>query len=180
MAIAAEIGERASEEIHQARAKGGQARLPIACAKGCSHCCYLRVEITEAEAEVLAAAITGSGLSRQAEVRKRASAVGSLPLEERLRARTPCALLAADGACSVHARRPLVCRAANSANSDACARLIAAADPGAPLPLDIWSFASLRAAYLGFREGLAAAGRSPQRRELHLVVTEALAHLPGQ
>lgn len=95
---AAEVGAVAAGQIAQARAAAGQHDPAPACARGCSHCCWLRVEITTAEASLLAAALP-EGDPRRERVAARATEVGRLGRDARLRARVPCALLGDDGAC---------------------------------------------------------------------------------
>lgn len=172
MRAALSIADAFAAALLDARRARSLPILEIACARGCSHCCALRVEITDAEAAALA---EGLEPAQRARVEARAAEVGALPLGERLRARIPCALLGEQGECAAHARRPFVCRAASSSSAEACARRLGEADEGGPIDVEIHSFAATRAAYLGFRRALHAWGERAERRELHVAVAEALA-----
>ncbi len=89
-----------------------------ACRRGCSHCCHLPVGVTFGEAMRLAAAVRAQPeLARR--VIAEAEATASLPWPEL--AGRPCPLLH-DGACLVHADRPLPCRALASSDAEACER----------------------------------------------------------
>lgn len=124
---------RASEaaEIAQTLADRTLARHPskevIACKRGCSLCCSNFVGITPPEAFRLAAAVRRAGRGRSPDpwlaipaVLERAARSAGMPPAERLGARIPCPLLAEDGACSVYADRPLVCRQAASYALEPC------------------------------------------------------------
>lgn len=97
---------------------------PIACAKGCTWCCYLKVAVTAAEAlrlasflrEQLAPDTLGSLMQQLAET---GSQTRGLDWQEHVKLRLPCPLLK-DNACSVHAVRPLSCRGHNSLDARPC------------------------------------------------------------
>lgn len=72
----------------------------LACAKGCSHCCYLHVSVTEAEAQLI-----GWEIRRKPRKVKKPT-VGPTNYGYHM----PCTFLDADGRCSIHQHRPLVCR----------------------------------------------------------------------
>lgn len=72
----------------------------LACARGCSHCCHVAVSITESEAQLI-----GYEIRRKPRRVKRAT-IGP----EDYGYQMPCTFLGADGKCSIHAHRPLVCR----------------------------------------------------------------------
>ena len=169
---AADVGSAAARQIAQARAAAGQWDPAAACARGCTHCCWVRVDITPAEATLLASAIP-SGDPRRERVAARAAEVGNLGRDARLRKRVPCALLGDDGACSVYDARPLACRSANSLDAGACARALEDGDAAGELPIESWSFASMRAAYAGLRRALAAAGHPTEYDEIHQALARA-------
>lgn len=93
----------------------------IACARGCSYCCYGFVGVLPPEAFRVAEAVrSGPGGSSAAEaVRARAQPLRGLNPDERIGARLPCPMLV-DGACSVYAVRPLVCRQTTSLSLPDC------------------------------------------------------------
>ena len=167
---AADIGARAAEEVSVVGEARGVRRLPVACHKGCSHCCRLVVTITETEALVLAAELPPGDPRRAALAAPRPHR-----LDERLQSGMSCALLASDGSCSVHAVRPLACRAATSLDERACVSAIETS--GGDVPIHVVQFVTMRAAYLGYRRALAAAHLDPERRELHATTSASLEHV---
>ena len=80
-----------------------------ACGKGCSHCCYIRVPITDIEA----AFITKNTKIPHTKVRSSAE-----PPTNFYSKSTPCALLASNGTCSVYSTRPFSCRTYNNIDDD--------------------------------------------------------------
>lgn len=99
---------------------------PLACRRGCIHCCYNQVALTEPEALYLGRYLLETRDARELrdlETRTRA-------LAERLkgkswreigmaRHRLPCLFLE-NGGCSVYPARPLACRGWNSVDADRC------------------------------------------------------------
>jgi hypothetical protein len=65
------------------------------CSKGCSHCCRIDVQITTLEAENI-----------WLYTRRPAQPTGPITTGHK----TPCPFLSKDGACSIYAERPLICR----------------------------------------------------------------------
>lgn len=102
-----------------------QRRLPV-CQPGCDSCCHLHaVLVTPAEvlrlAEYLRETRTTEELAAlTTRLRSTFARVAEMTVAERASARVPCPLLDAHGACSVHPARPLLCRAYNSCDLDAC------------------------------------------------------------
>jgi len=79
-----------------------------ACRRGCAHCCHIRVEMTQLEAERL-----GEAIGRKPNTRHR-----YVPVEEGANGRdTPCPFLK-DGECSVHDLRPFACRKNHNLDAD--------------------------------------------------------------
>jgi Fe-S-cluster containining protein len=104
---------------------------PLACRRGCAHCCKQRVSVTPLEVLELAAALRreleDDTLDRvRAQVRASASRVRGLSAAQQ-RGLT-CPLNQGDGSCLVYASRPLLCRGASSFDASACAQ------PGAAIP----------------------------------------------
>lgn len=94
------------------------AQSEIACGKGCSYCCFGFVAVHPAEAFRLAGAVRAGTASIEA-IRAAGRALQGLTPDERVGRKLPCPLLE-DGACSVYAERPLVCRQATSLSLPAC------------------------------------------------------------
>ena len=99
--------------------------VKVACARGCSYCCNLRVQVQPYEAFRLAAWLRkhfdAPRLGRVIE-RLRANVARTRELGEEARKRTniACALLGDDGACSAYEARPAQCRRYHSTNVDPC------------------------------------------------------------
>ena len=97
----------------------------VACSRGCSYCCSLRVQVQPAEAFTLAAWLRRTApAGRLAAViaRLRANVARTRELGEEARKRTnlPCALLGDDGACTAYEARPAQCRRYHSTSLDPC------------------------------------------------------------
>ncbi len=76
------------------------------CGKGCNHCCYMAVSISDYEAEMI-----GRYLGRP--LATKGENFMELASREDLVSRytgVPCTLLGADGKCSVYPVRPIACR----------------------------------------------------------------------
>jgi Fe-S-cluster containining protein len=96
---------------------------PIACGRGCAHCCYIPwVDASPAEVLFVAKAISPAERRQVAEaVAAKSERVRGKSLQERAGIITACPLLK-DGACSVYAARPLACRTLVSTDSGTCRR----------------------------------------------------------
>jgi Fe-S-cluster containining protein len=100
-------------------------KVPIACSRGCSYCCNLRVQVQPYEAFTLAA-----WLKRNFEAKRLAEVVARLKAnvertrelgeERRKRTNIPCALLGPDGACTAYEARPAQCRRYHSMDVTPC------------------------------------------------------------
>lgn len=167
-----ELAEAAIVEVEAQRRRLRVEQPRIACARGCSSCCILRVEIGELEAERLRPVVEALGLGPA--VHALASEVGSLSRLERLGARRACALLGSDGACRVHAVRPLACRAANSLSSDACRRAAERGDSSIGIPVEGASFGLMRSAAIGLSLACGDAGLDASQTELHRALGQGI------
>lgn len=99
--------------IYQLADEISRTREPfVACAKGCSSCCHMNVNITIAEADRL-----GRSIGRQPTAIHR-----SIHRPPEHFAGQPCTFLGPDGTCAVYTDRPLVCRthASHFEDSVAC------------------------------------------------------------
>ncbi len=112
-----------------------QPPTPLACRKGCSHCCTQLVVLTAPEAFFVAA-----------QLRKRPNTVAAiieahhrtqgLAINERLQSKVLCPLLD-DAICSIYAARPLGCHAFVSTNLEACLATFERGEvPNIPMPAD--------------------------------------------
>ena len=155
--------------------------LTVACRRGCSFCCHLRVEIRPHDAFVLAHHLqTKLDAARRAELVARVAAnrqrIASLTPEQHIRAGIACALLE-DGACMAYAGRPATCRKYHSVSVDTCRN--AFDDTSAPLTGEIEDD-GLRlagnAVALGYAKGLEDAGYDAALYELHFALHLALTH----
>ncbi|WP_147822008.1 YkgJ family cysteine cluster protein [Salidesulfovibrio onnuriiensis] len=100
---------------------------PIACKRGCIHCCYNPVSLSQPEAVLLGLYLLAhwneaelAALGRRAQTM--ASRIRGLSVEQmgEIRHELPCPLLM-NGTCGAHSARPLVCRGWNSVDAGQCA-----------------------------------------------------------
>ncbi|HET9954858.1 MAG TPA: YkgJ family cysteine cluster protein [Polyangiaceae bacterium] len=162
-----ELAERALHQIERER-RHLKTVPRVACRAGCSSCCFLRVEVTAAEAELLWPLVRDLELLDK--VRATSERVSGLDRLARLRERVPCALLSEAGSCLVHERRPFACRAANSLDEKACEAHVASANVLGEVPIDPVPFAVQRATALGFGSGLRSHGLPAVVGELHAML----------
>ncbi|MGE0478848.1 MAG: YkgJ family cysteine cluster protein [Phycisphaerae bacterium] len=154
-------------------------RARRACQAGCSFCCHIAVSLTVPEALRIAAELratrTAEDLRR---VRDRIASVSArvsaLSLEERAKARTACALLGADGACTIYEFRPLGCRSWTSLARDDCERAFERNEPGHRGAQDKVGYVAACAVTEGLERGLRAAGLDAAQYEFHSAVLRAL------
>lgn len=96
-------------------------RLPIACKKGCSHCCYIWVSATAPELLSVAKIIKARGTEAIAKVRTAHEATKQFDFDSRANHPHPCPMLE-DNVCSIYDSRPKACRLAASADAEICRR----------------------------------------------------------
>jgi len=99
--------------------------VKVACTKGCSYCCSLRVEVTPHEAFALADWLkrhfpAGRLAAVAARLRANAERTRAIGPEERKRTNIACALLGEDGACTAYEARPAQCRRFQSVDVEIC------------------------------------------------------------
>lgn len=118
-------------ELHQAVCDAGLKRhipedAPIACKKGCAHCCYQHVSITAVEVFHIARHIraTPDPDAVMAKLEAKLANRDWDPTRD-YDPRNPCAFLDLGGACSIHAFRPMVCRIVMSLSVADCIRNLA-------------------------------------------------------
>jgi hypothetical protein len=143
---------------------------PIACQRGCAHCCKSLVTCSAPEIFRVAAEVRLLSAEAQRAVIDRVHRRRARSVEELLADKVDCPLLD-DGACVVYVKRPLACRQLFSLSAEACEQAVAEGSEQVPLlvpPMQLGElvrtmlFAAMRAegmAEIGYdlAEGLAVA-----------------------
>lgn len=152
------IGEEAWLQVRS------QKEFPaIACRKGCSHCCYLHVKLTEVEVVAIANYLRRMYSNEVvAEIvqraKKAAEAIGQCnSLEDRVKAKIPCSLLhEVSGTCMAYQVRPNGCRGFNSLDAQACEDALK--NPPGEVPNLAYKVVVFDAAYDGLKSGTGEQG----------------------
>ena len=129
------------------------AHIPVACGKGCSHCCNLWVEATPPEVLYTVKKMPPEQRQQAAEAVERVcSRTAHVTFQDRCgKVNPPCPLLI-DHACSVYESRPLVCRTGVSTDADRCRRMFVEGEKDVGIPtLKVW--VTLRKSYSTALEG---------------------------
>jgi Fe-S-cluster containining protein len=154
--------------------------LRIACAKGCSHCCHLRVEVQPHEAFAIAGWLRRHVAPDRLEaivgrLRENVARTRSLGEEGRKRANLPCALLAADGTCSVYEARPAQCRRYHSMRLATCEAFHAnPADETLESPMHAALAHNAAVIITQARHAVRAAGLDAENEDFNVALLEAL------
>lgn len=144
---------------------------PLACRKGCCHCCTQMVVLTAPEAFFVAAQIRRRSKSVAA-VREAHAQTQGLSLHERLRSGVMCPLLE-DAICSIYPARPLGCHAFVSTELNAClAAFVRGETPNIPMPADYVSVLQLCRMFL--LAALRLSGRPAATYEMNHALTALL------
>ena len=111
------------DEVVDATLRGHS--VQVACRRGCSYCCHLRVEVTPPEAFTLAEWLRRTASPERlalviGRLRSNVERAGAIGTEARKRANIACALLGDDGACSAYEARPAQCRRFHSTDVETC------------------------------------------------------------
>ena len=111
------------DEVVEATLRGHA--VQVACRRGCSYCCHLRVEVTPAEAFALADWLRRTSTPERlahviAKLRENVERERRMGVEARKRENIACALLGDDGACGAYEARPAQCRRFHSTDLDIC------------------------------------------------------------
>lgn len=97
--------------------------IPVACQRGCAHCCRIWVDATRVEVIHIAKSFEGGARASAMETfREAVSVTGGMSSVDRAQLVHPCPLLR-DGACSIYDVRPTVCRSLVSMDASICARV---------------------------------------------------------
>jgi Fe-S-cluster containining protein len=156
-----------------------QGQVELACKRGCSYCCHMRVEIRPHDAFVLSEHVQTKLKPEQraraiARLEENLKRIAPLTPDQHMRAGIPCALLE-EGICSVYEARPATCRKYYSVSVEICRS--AFDDPSAPLTGEI-EHEQVRmagnAVALGYAKGLEDAGYNINTYELHYALHRAL------
>jgi Fe-S-cluster containining protein len=99
--------------------------VAVACARGCNHCCHLRLTVQPYEAFALAAWLRRTFSPARlddviARLRGNAARTTAMGTEARKRTNLRCALLGDDGACTAYEARPAQCRRYHSVRLETC------------------------------------------------------------
>lgn len=144
---------------------------PLACRKGCAHCCTQMVLLTAPEAFFVAEQLRRRPATVAA-IKEAYTRSQGLPLEMRLRERIACPLLE-DASCSVYAARPLGCHAFVSVDINAClAAFTQGAEPRIPMPQSYVS--ALYTCRMLLMVALRLAGLSDKTYEMHAALVTVL------
>jgi len=104
-------------------AKAAQQGPPVACKKGCAHCCYRLVTATAPEALRIAELLRTQGAERVRQVLSQLEAyeqaIAPLFQGQSVIASPPCAFLEEEF-CTIYEARPFTCRGLNSVDADVC------------------------------------------------------------
>lgn len=123
LATAVVAFHRTLDEVIEASVRGHA--VAVACARGCSLCCSLQVQVQPYEAFTLAAWLRRHFAADRlaavlAKLRDNAARTEAMGPEARRRANLPCALLGDDGACTAYEARPAQCRKFHSTRLATC------------------------------------------------------------
>lgn len=151
------------------------ADIPVACKKGCSHCCYVWVSATAPEILFVAKLIRRKAdASAIAKIGAAHLATRDYDFRTRDKHPHPCPMLEAD-VCSIYEARPTSCRFAVSMNASVCARAMRQLS-GEGIPTPGW-YLSARGAYqLALVIALNHAGLPHRYYEFNAGLTRALEH----
>jgi len=123
---------RLAHSVHQASEKAYQVsseflESKLDCRSGCAYCCHTPVQAHILDAIGAAAARLSTPLAYELPTRQR---------DQLKKIFLPCPLLH-NGQCSIYAQRPVVCRAYQSSQVDACRQRFESQNPALPVPMDV-------------------------------------------
>ena len=142
---------------------------PVACKKGCHHCCTQKVSLTAPEVFFLASQVSPALAPALAEAAEKSAALAQgLP-----GAFWPRCPLLQDGACGAYGVRPLGCHSFVSVRLEACLALFEAHQP-ADIPMPAQHVALLQACRILLYAAIRAAGLPAKSYELNSALARAL------
>jgi Fe-S-cluster containining protein len=146
--------------------------IPIACGKGCSHCCTIWVSVSAPEAIYVGNIVNSMGGEAIEKVRAANEVTRQFDYELRDRHPHDCAMLE-NKVCTIYEHRPKECRQAASADANICARKFRIlTDEQIPSPIN---FMRSRSAYaLALNAALSKAGLQNGAYEFNSAVTRVL------
>jgi Fe-S-cluster containining protein len=165
-----------AQRLAESSLRSFPSKSPIACARGCSYCCYGFVAVIGPEAFRLADAVR-AGLSAPIDVataRAAAALTRGISPDDRVGRKLPCPLLH-DGACSVYAVRPLVCRQATSLSLPGCIEEFEGVNRTGQIPISGVHLAHASNANVALIGAMLAAGLPTDAYELGAALEVALA-----
>jgi Fe-S-cluster containining protein len=114
---------RRVDEVIDASVSGHN--VAVACTRGCSYCCHLRLAVQPHEAFALAGWLRRNFDAQRLagvieRVRANARATDAMGVEARKRTNMACALLDEDGSCTAYEARPAQCRRYHSTRVETC------------------------------------------------------------
>lgn len=136
---------------------------PVACAKGCAHCCTTFVSATIPEVLRLARSVRQNAPRKQRAVEV-GTAASLIPQLEREARRVTCPMIE-DHACAEYAVRPVVCRYVLSKSLESCVRIFTKNIPE-PMPYPDGSTGVRASMIVMMKAALILAGLAPQHIEL--------------
>lgn len=174
--------------VFEASMRAAPPRLTLACRKGCSYCCHNWVGATAPELLAIARHLTArphatptrgkpSGAPPSfdlASLDVRLSRTRGITIADRFGAKLPCALLV-DGACSIYATRPTVCRQTTSVDLAACLDEFDGRDAGGDMTVSRVVLDHAANCQLALRAALSASDLPQATYELSAGLTAALA-----
>lgn len=153
--------------------------LALACRKGCSHCCHLRVHVQPHEAFALAQWLrrrfsAGELAAVVRRLRENVARTIELGEEARKRASLACALLAPDGTCSAYEARPAQCRRYHSMRLATCEAFHAVPDESMESPMHPALAHNTAVVITQAQHAVRAAGLDAQNTDLNVALLQAL------
>jgi len=145
--------------------------LPVACVKGCSHCCHSWVSAPAPEVLYIAKALR-AGMPQRARVASAFAATKNLDVLTRKRHPVACPLLEQD-LCSLYGLRPMACRFAASGDAAICLRVFREASAEA-IPSPVRNLRGRGAYQIALGVALRGAGLPHAYYELNAALNRAL------